>query len=336
MVLVSEVGEFGFIARLKAIMERHDENVIVGIGDDAAVVRYNRPVVMTTDAMVHGIHFREDLIDAHDVGYKALVASISDVAVMGGRAMHALVTLAVPKEASVEPIVSLYEGMRQACDEFSVTVIGGDVVSTTGPLLVSVSVTGELLGEKPLLRSGAKPGDLVFVTGDVGASAAYLHFVEHKSALFLAREDEAVLKERHQRPLPQVQAGALLANFSGCTSTNDISDGLVSELHEIAEASDMGIIIEAIRIPTLPAVRHYARIAHVDALDFALYGGEDYQIVGTVAPDRAGHLLALCQSAGIRITLIGRVHDAGPCVELIRDGRRSELKKGGYDHFLRN
>ncbi len=332
-VFVSEIGEFGLIERLKAIIERSDETVNVGIGDDAAVVTYNRPVVMTTDAMVQGVHFREDLIDAFSTGYKAIAASVSDIACMGARPMHALVTLAIAKDTLVEFVVSLYEGMRQACDDFGVTVVGGDVVSTTGPLLVSVTATGELLGEKPLLRSGAKPGDLVFVTGDLGGSAAYLHLMEHQSTAILAPEDVAVLQERHQRPLAQVRMGELLAHFEGCTSTNDISDGLASELHEIASASDVSILIEAYRIKTLPALRHYARLAHVDALSFALYGGEDYQIVGTVRPNRSGALLAMCELQGIQVTLIGRIEDASPCVEMMRDGRRIELKKGGYDHF---
>lgn len=333
-VFVSDVGEFGLIEQLKAIIERSDETVMVGIGDDAAVVTYNRPVVMTTDAMVQGVHFREDLIDAVATGYKAMAASVSDIACMGARPRHALVTLAVTQDTIVEFVVSLYKGMRQACDDFSVTVVGGDVVSTTGPLIVSVTVTGELLGDRPLLRSGAKPGDLVFVTGDVGGSAAYLHLIEHQSSAILAPEDVALLQQRHQRPLAQVRAGELLAHFEGCTSTNDISDGLASELYEIAEASDVSILLEEYRIPTLPALRHYARLAGLNGLDFALYGGEDYQIVGTVRSDRSGALLAMCESQGIKVTIIGRVEDASPCVEMMRDGRRIELKKGGYDHFL--
>ncbi len=333
-LLVRELGEFGLIERLRAIVDRVDARSIVNIGDDAAVVRYDRPVVMTTDALVEGVHFRDDLIDMVSVGYKSLVASLSDVAAMGGQPLHAMVALALPFSEQVERLEAIYEGLADACRQYDVAVVGGDVVSTSGPLVVTVSVTGELLGEHPLLRSGAKVGDLVFVTGDVGGSAAYLHLRNQASSLLLSENDVWILQQKHIRPVPQLMAGRIFAQNAGCTSLNDVSDGLSSELHEIASASGVRLMIEADRIPTLPSVRHYARLAGVDALDFALYGGEDYQLVGTIDRTSAGIFLPLMQAYGVRISLIGQVKRGESGVYLQTNSGLKEIKKKGYDHFV--
>lgn len=332
-MLVSEIGEFGLIGRLRTIVAREDPTVDIGIGDDAAVVRYNRPVVLTTDALVAGVHFRADLIDYRSVGYKAMAASLSDVAVMGAEPRHALVTLVLPRDQEVEPLLELYAGVAQAGELYSVTVVGGDVVSTDGPLTISVSMTGELSGERPLRRGDAQPGDLVFVTGDVGASGAYVHWKTHLPSGHLSEEDAWVLRLRHIHPVPQLAAGRELALCGFCGATDDVSDGLSSELHEIAQASGVRIVLEEDRIPTLPAVRHYARLAGLTPTGLALTGGEDYQIVGTVASGFAGRLLGRMEAIGVRVTLIGRVEEGAPGVDLSTGSGRVELVRGGYDHF---
>ncbi len=332
-MLVAQVGEFGLLDRLRAIVEKSDDTVLLGIGDDAAVVTYPHHVVMTTDAMVYGIHFREDLIGDVAIGYKAVVASLSDIAAMGAKPMHLLITLAVSQTQEVEQLEAIYRGIKIACDRYDVTVIGGDIVSTPGPMMISVTATGTLYAQLPLKRSGASTGDLVFVTGDIGGSGAYIDYRKHHDRVVLSPEDIDALQRRHQEPTPQILAGELLAHFKGCTSTNDISDGLASELHEIAAASGVGIVIEADRLPICPAVRHYAKRAQRDAESFALYGGEDYQIVGTVSPTSAGALLAQAQAQGIRVSLIGRVIEDTPQVTLIDHGHHHVIGKNGYDHF---
>ncbi len=332
-MLVRDVGEFGLIDRLRSIIEKEDPSVLVGIGDDGAVVHYERPVVMTTDALVEGIHFREDWIDYQSTGYKSLVASISDVAAMGARPRHALVTLAVPKDGTIEPILEIYRGMKEACDAYSLSVVGGDVVSTDGPLMLSIALTGELIGDRPLKRCGAKVGDQVFITGDIGGAGAYVHMMSHDKMGVLAPQDAVLLSDRHRRPTAQVEAAEILATQVICTSANDISDGLGSELHEIATASGVHLAIMEDRLPIPPGVRHYARLAGVHARDFALFGGEDYQLVGTVARNSAGPFLALMQARGIRVTLIGRVEDGDPGVDLLTQSGREIIHKKGFDHF---
>lgn len=333
LVRVREVGEFALIDRLRAVVMREDRTVLVGIGDDAAVVRLDGSAVLTTDALVEGVHFRGDMIDARSTGYKALAASVSDVAAMGAAPRHALVTLAVPGEEEVERLVQIYEGMADACEQFEMTVIGGDVVGTSGPLVLSVTVTGELAGQQPLLRSGAQPTDLLFVTGDLGGAAAYVHLMDERPGVVLSDEDADALRERHQRPRPQVQAGAALARAGVCACANDVSDGLSSELHEIAEASGVRLVVDEERIPTPPALRHYARAVGLRAIDFALAGGEDYQLVGSVPRKEAGRLLALMEQIGVRVTLIGRAEEGEPGVELLTAHGRQPLARAGYDHF---
>lgn len=332
-MLVREIGEFGLIRRLTDLILRPDPRVIVGIGDDAAVVSYDGSIVLTTDTLVEGVHFRDDWIDRVSLGYKALTASLSDVAAMGGRPMHALVSLALPATEQVEQIESIYRGMAEASDEFAVTVVGGDVVSTGGPLVITVTVTGVLMGAQPLRRSGAKPGDLVFVTGDVGGAAAYVHLMQSNHPVALTPADQWQLQQRHTRPKPQIRAAEALVQCRGCTSLNDVSDGLSSELMDIAVASGVHLDIDGERVPILPAVRRYARLAQKNPFDFALHGGEDYQLVGTVTSLASGMLLPLMEAYGVRITLIGRVVDDEQGVDLLSGGGRETLLPRGYDHF---
>lgn len=335
-----DVGEFGLIARLRALTHREDARVLVGIGDDAAVVAGANTLVMTTDALVEGVHFRRDWSPMEGIGYRALAASLSDLAAMGASPAYVMVTLMVPHSETVEGLEELYRGMMQLADLFAVRVVGGDVVATSGPLTISIAATGELLGMRPLLRSGVRPGDWIFVTGDLGGSGAFVHYLASGKACVLTPEDALTLRLRHERPQPQVRAARVLATLTddarrgtGCTGLNDISDGLASELHELAQASDVRLLIHAERVPTAPAVRHYARAAGVDPLDFALYGGEDFQLVGAVDPAQAGRLLAQMEGAGVRVTIIGEAEEGDVGVDMRKGRQRVALHKGGYDHF---
>ncbi len=332
-MLVRDLGEFELINRLRPIIQRSDSRTLVGIGDDAAVLDYRRPVVASTDAMVENVHFRSDLIDDVSLGYKALTSSLSDVIAMGAKPYHALVSLFLPESTEVKMCESVYLGLKEAGDEFDVSIVGGDVVKSPLAFAISVTVFGEILGERPLLRSGAEPGDLVFVTGDLGGSGAYLHYRNQSSTVILSPVDEWDLAMRHRRPKPQLAAAEVLASMPDCTSTDDISDGLASELHEIASASQLRIVIDAERIPTLPSLRKYARMAGADPLDFALFGGEDYQIVGTVKSRGAGELLTRLEAVGVRVTMIGRVEEGNPGIDVMRGGKRETLEQRGFDHF---
>jgi thiamine-monophosphate kinase len=330
---IHELGEFGLIDRLTANLAPVDPSVVVGIGDDAAVLQYEKgwQIVTTTDMLVEGVHFRSDTIDDRSLGWKSVAVSISDIAAMGGRPRHVLLSLAIPPATPVERLDELYAGIDEVCRAFHCHVVGGDVVKTDGPLAISVTLLGEVESGRALLRSGARPGDLVFVTGTIGGSAAGFHCIEKGRGLLPAQEEEALLRF-HQRPQPQVRAGRWLLRSGSCTSANDVSDGLSSECNEIAKNSGVRLVLEAERIPLHPAVVRYAKRCGQDPLDWALFGGEDFQLVGTIRAEQAEELLALSAKEEVPLTIIGRV-EAGAGVGLRRSGHVQELTPKGFNHF---
>ena len=318
-------------------------------------------MVTTTDMLVEGVHFRRDTIDDRLLGWKAIAVSISDIAAMGGRPRHAVVSLAIPVATEVERIEELYVGMGEVCRAYDMHIVGGDVVKTDGPFVISVTVMGEVEAGRALLRSGARPGDLLFVTGTVGGSAAGLDYIlqdghvtsnagqtietvailpatggqaNDGAALSPATADadaDALLRF-HQRPLPQVRAGRLLLESGACTSLNDVSDGLSSESNEIAKMSGVHLVVEGDKVPLHPSVTQYAAQRGIDPLEWALFGGEDYQLVGTLDPTGADRASALFAKEGLSLTVIGHV-EAGHGVSLLRQGERQELTPKGFNHF---
>lgn len=258
-----ELGEFGLIARVTERLGGSDA-VLVGPGDDAAVVvAPDGRVVATTDVLVEGVHFRRDWSSGYDVGRKAAAASLADVAAMGGTATALLVGLAAPGDLPVSWALALADGLRDESALVRAVVAGGDTVSNDR-VVVSVSALGDLAGRSPVLRSGARAGDLVVLAGDVGRSAA---------GLALLQEGERVgpLVDAHRRPTPPYSQGPVLADL-GATAMCDVSDGLLADLGHIATASGVAIVVDGVPLPD--GVR----------LDQALTGGEDHALVACVPP----------------------------------------------------
>ncbi|MEI7026476.1 thiamine-phosphate kinase [Paenibacillus sp. y28] len=368
-----EKPERGTADSAAGAMAASDSGVTVGIGDDAAVVRHRSgwELVLSCDAMVETVHFRPDTMRAADVGFKAMASNISDMAAMGAVPRYALVTLCKPPHIPVAWLEALYNGLYECASRYGVAIVGGDTTSTPGSFVVSVTVTGEVEAGRALLRSGAQPGQAVFTTGYLGCSAAGLHGLLKQGRILepelwpatgeeaagskgLSQEEALVdpiggagpepgeapapalheLIREHQRPLPQVEAGRLLAQSGLCGALNDISDGLASEAWEIAEASGIGLVLEEASLPVHPGLAAYALQAGLDPLDWILYGGEDYQLVGTVLQEHADKLRELFEAAGLPFHLIGRTVEGPAALTLIRsDGRRQNVPKRGYNHF---
>jgi thiamine-monophosphate kinase len=284
------------------------------IGDDAAVVEVPPgPLLATADAVVAGVHVDLDLVGLDDVGWKALAVNVSDVAAMGGRPLHALVTVAGPlRDADFD---ALYEGLLEAAGAFACPVVGGDL-SAAPALVVSVAVTGTLDGGPPVLRSGASPADLLFVTGPLGSSAAGL------AMLRAGRAGEAPdLALAHRRPRPRLAEGRA-ARTAGATAMIDLSDGLASDVRRLADSSGVGIVLE--RVPVAVGV---ARAMGDDGTGAALGGGEDYELLFS-APDQMRVELAF-SAAGLTLPLaIGRCTD-DPAERRLGDG---DLPEGGWEH----
>lgn len=327
------LDEFGFIKHLTSRLGAAQRDVRVNIGDDAAVLaqRVDEELLVTTDAMVQGIHFASQTMEWADVGYKALAVSISDIAAMGGDARHAVVSLAVPKDVELADMESLYDGLNEISQTYDCAVVGGDVVGTSGPLVITTTVMGYVPKGQAVLRSGAKVGDVVFVTGSVGSSDAGLKLLLSGGPV-IAKDEAAELMLRHRRPTPRIGAGQLLRQL-GASSLNDVSDGLASELNEIASASSVRIRVFGPRIPIAPAAQNFARARNENPLDYALYGGEDYELVGTASPFVFARVLAQCPAFGVSITQIGRVEAGDGVVLEDEKGRLDVLLARGYNHF---
>lgn len=318
----------------------------VGIGDDAAVfsVRSGREVVVCCDAMIESVHFLRETMNLPDIGYKAMISNISDIAAMGGIPCYALITIGVSPRWSAEECQQIYQGIYQAAEEYGMAIIGGDTVSTPDALHLSITVLGEVEKGKALLRSAARPGHLVFITGTVGDSAAGLDLLfsltkkdspmkNGASTATSANWQDLIVK--HQRPTAQVVAGRLLSRLNLPGAVNDISDGLASELWEIAEASDVSILIEQDKIPLSASLLDYAQSVDKDPLEWALTGGEDYQLVGTVSEAEVDELAAQFEQNGLSFIRIGRVMNADPERVRLKDsaGRERAIHKSGYNHF---
>ncbi|WP_168119761.1 thiamine-phosphate kinase [Paenibacillus sp. HB172176] len=350
--------------------EREEElGVIVGIGDDAAIVDWRRAsaewsggqrLIMTVDTMVETVHFNEKTMRDEDVGYKALAACVSDIAAMGGRPLHALVAVSQPPSYSPERMRRVYDGLHDCAKRYGIAIVGGDTTASPQHMVISVTLTGCVEEGGELLRSGAKAGDAIFVTGEAGMSAAGLQLLQEGLRGKKSNEDLMASYEElvaaHRRPKPSLKAAELLRALACCHALNDVSDGLASEAWEIAEASGVRMIVREGMLPINEDVSRYASASNVDPLEWILYGGEDYMLIGTMAASKLEEARLLFLAEGVPFYCIGFVEEGEPSVELLRedvegDGQLSvqapqfaevsiadlgtiQLKRG-YNHFER-
>jgi len=342
---MAKLDEFALIRHLtdgrQSPERQREQGVVVGIGDDAAVVDgfgSGQQIVVSSDTMVEEVHFNPYTMRDADVGYKALASNVSDMAAMGAVPRYALVSLSVPKAYSPERISRLYDGLYECAERYGVAIIGGDTTSAPQHLVVTVTIFGTVAAGQALLRSAARHGDAVFLTGDLGCSAAGLHYMlQHRlPAEQVAAEAGApiALIEAHRRPQPSVAAGKLLAGGGFGHALNDVSDGLASEAWEIAEASGIGIVLDESLIPVRADLQAYAEAAGVDPLEWILYGGEDYQLIGTMAPEDVDRVQLAFREQGLAFTVVGRADDSFAGVKLRTvQGELKPIGKKGYNHF---
>ncbi|NPV26001.1 MAG: thiamine-phosphate kinase [Firmicutes bacterium] len=329
-----EIGEFGLINRIKPLSICNPSTVLVGIGDDAAVLpqQPERVLLATADMLVEGIHFRREWTSLADLGHKAMAINLSDIAAMGGRPLSALVTIALPPSLTVEEVEELYTGMIQLARQFGVNIVGGDTVRSTGGVCLSLTLLGEATPDHVVLRSGAQVEDVIVVTGDLGASAAGLHVLANAPVCHLP-ETKAVIR-RHLRPEPRVEIGQRLAATGLVTAMNDISDGLASEVTEICSASQTGAVLWVEALPISTTTRAIARHFNAKEINWALYGGEDYELVFTTAPANLPSLTEVIADTGCPLTVVGEILPA-PAGRWLQsaNGSRTELTPRGFNHF---
>lgn len=339
---VRDVGERGLIERLRTLLEElapAGDSLRVGIGDDAAVLDFpTGSVLATSDLFMEGVHFRPD-VDGEDLGYKVMAAGLSDIAAMGGRPLFALVSLALYGETPVSFVDRLYIGMGRLAAAHGVAVAGGDTTGSPGPLVIDVAILGVTVPGGPFLDSGAQAGDLVFVTGDFGASAAGLRLLSSADGpAGLSEEIITVAKRAHFRPPVRLREGMVLAALVAAEdrrpAARDASDGLAAALMILARSSGVGMEIRSDRVPVAACARTVGGALGLDPLQLALYGGEDYELVFTL-PETAGATAveAIRAETGTPVTPIGRV-TAGQGVRLTSpNGGSRSLVEEGFRHF---
>jgi thiamine-monophosphate kinase len=336
---VRDVGEFGLIELLGASVPAEvlaATGLQLGIGDDAAVWQPTpgEQIVVTTDSLVESVHFRRDWTDWESLGHKTLAANVSDLAAMGAIPRLAVVSLGLEGEERIGDLQSLYRGLGALARRLGMTIAGGDVVRSPRGLILHVTAIGETRGQRVLTRSGANAGDLIGVTGTLGASAAGLQLLGIDPGDARRRAATAnLLIEAHLKPEPRVALGAALLEF-GATSAMDLSDGLLGDLPKILAASGVDARLDERAIPVAAAVR---ALCPDEWADLALRGGEDYELLFT-APRRTWDAInGAVREAGGTVTAIGEVlaHASGPpSIELVgRDGIPRTIAVGAYDHF---
>jgi thiamine-monophosphate kinase len=332
---VSEIGEFGLIERLSKMAKQGEDKhqaawkqLIIGIGDDTAAYFGNNEIQLATvDSLVQDIHFSFSYMSWQELGWKSLAVNLSDIAAMGGSPRYALVSLGLPGNTEVEDVIELYRGMFEIAGKFGVAVVGGDTVSSQ-VVFISVTVIGSA-GEKKrnvLRRSAAKSGDQIAVTNYLGASAGGLQMLNRHLKFKPKYSNE--LRQAHLKPNPRVAEGQLLVE-KGVKCAMDISDGLVGDLTHICQESEVGAQINADLVPISPAVITYFG---EQALELALNGGEDYELLFTASPQVMNKVK---NTIHCPVTVIGEIttEKIGQVTLIDSQGKPLRIKKPGWDHF---
>lgn len=331
---VREVGEFPLIEILgRLARNRAGGRVPLGIGDDAAVwrPRPGRQVVVTNDLLVEHVHFRLDWVDWETLGHKALAVNLSDIAAMGASPAVAVVGLGLHGYEKDREIADLYRGMDRLGARFGVTIIGGDVSSSPAAIVISVTVLGETPRSGTLMtRAGARPGDVIGVTGPLGLAAAGLRVLERQ---LLTIDGEPIMREAFNQPEPRVREGRLLRRL-GVRTAMDLSDGLLGDLPKVCQASGVSAVIDMLKLP----VPHAIRWNFDDWFDMSLRGGEDYELLFTAPPDIFARVTRAFGRAGLRPPIeIGEIVEArpeGPSLQIRgASGRLRDLTPGAFSHF---
>ncbi len=329
-----DLTEDQLIAAVAKVLSGEAPGVLVGVGDDAAVVESSRgPLVVTADMLLEHVHFEVDSISPADLGAKSIVVNVSDVAAMGASPRYGVVSLGLPSSIESAWVMELYGGMRSACDEYALSLIGGDT-NRAQAVTIGVTVLGELPSGTGVRRSGARPGDLIAVTGSLGAAGGGLILSRRSSSRLrrmLGEPWARKLLEALHRPVARVGEGRTLAQ-AGATAMMDLSDGLAKDLSRLCEASGCGARIRLDAIPIAEALRAGAPALGVDPIELAVSGGEDYELLVTLdatAFDRARD--ELHERFGVTLTEVGVITEDG----LLAVGPTGErpLEPKGWDHF---
>ncbi len=334
---ISELGEFGLIDHLTRNLETYQAGTLLSVGDDAAVIdQFGRQSIITTDMLLEGIHFDLMYTKLRHLGYKAVAVNLSDVYAMFATPTHITISIGISNRFSVEALDDFYAGVYEACEKFGVDLIGGDTCSSLKGFVISVTAIGEVAPDEFVSRSGAENGDLICVSGDLGAAYLGLQLLEREKKIFLetngAQPDfnnkEYILK-RFFEPEPRADIISFLKEAGiQPTAMIDVSDGLSSDLMHLCHKSEKGCIIYEDKLPIHPEAKEMAYEFHMDPTTCALNGGEDYELLFTIKQSDYEKL-----SGNSLISVIGHMTEAGKTVLRTKSGNDHPLKAQGWNAF---
>ena len=313
-------GEFGLIERIRKSIKSFSKDVVVGIGDDTAVLKYdkNNYLLLTTDMLVENDHFSMKYFAPEKIGMKAIEQNVSDIAAMGGIPRFAVVSLALPINIDVNVVDGIYKGINKKSRKYKISIIGGNITHSR-EIVVNVALIGFAEKNYLTLRSGAKVGDLIFCSGDVGASTAGLELLRHNL--------NGPSIEKHLKPKSRLDLARKLVKI-GINSMIDVSDGVASEVKHICDESEVGAVIYAGMIPMSKDTIIDAKKIKKDAADFGLYGGEDFELIFTASKNK------FMQFKKLDVQVIGEIVNKKYEIKLIKDNKTEKIESG-FDHFKR-
>jgi thiamine-monophosphate kinase len=329
------------VGAIRRVLSGDGPGVLVGVGDDAALVETGRggsALVLTSDMLVEGVHFERGLQSPRDLGAKAIVVNVSDIAAVAGSARYAVVGLALSPDVEPAWVMELYGGMLAACDEYALSLVGGDL-SRADQVVISVTVAGEVGRNRAILRSGAAPGERIVVTGSLGAAAGGLLLQRAPAprvSAALSSEWGQELLQAYARPVARVGEAQTLAQ-AGATAMMDLSDGLAKDLSRLCAESGVGARVRMGEVPVAAGLEHLAEVLPVAPLKLAMSGGEDYELLATLhAPAVEPARRKLRQRYGVVLTEVGEIIPADDgLVAIGPDGEEEPLEPRGWDHFDR-
>lgn len=325
---MSQIGEDNFIERIKEKMNSDLAEGVVGIGDDCAVIPLggDRLMLLSTDSLVEGCHFIKDKISARDLGYKAVMVNVSDIAAMGGGGLYILMSIAMPEDTEESWIDDYMEGIKSACEEVGIALIGGDTTGSKSGIFINLTIVGEVLKNRAKYRNGAKDGDVICITDVIGDSLAGYE-------LMMQGQFEDSLSKKHCRPKAQFKEGEWLGEQVSVTAMMDISDGLVQDLGRMMKASACGAEVDLEKIPLSKKFKEFARKHEWPAEEKAITSGEEYCLLLTVDHKEYERLSEEFEKQFSRSLYVIGLVNKGLGVNFTKGGQKVKMESEGYSHF---